>query len=91
VPEHPSDDQLREWDASTKGHERAAAIVARWAQGRQKWENVPPARELRIDAPSATITRALNMLVELGVLIRDRNDYFVGVDPDHQAQGEEAP
>jgi hypothetical protein len=76
---HPDDEQLKEWDVSPKGHERAAAAVARWARGQQKWAMVPEARAFRIDEPAATITRALNLLVEHGVLVKDGADYFVAI------------
>jgi hypothetical protein len=44
-----------------------------------QWEIVPGTRVLGIDAPQATVTRALNMLTRLEVLVREGDDYFVAI------------
>jgi hypothetical protein len=79
MAEHPNDQQLMTWDGSTRGHERAAAVIARWARGKPKWEMVPTAEVLGIDAPQATVTMALNMLTRLEVLVKDGDGYFVAI------------
>jgi hypothetical protein len=77
---HPDDKQLQAWGASTKGHERVAAVIARWASGQDKWTMVPDTKAFHVDAPPATITKALNLLVEFGVLVKESTDYFVAAD-----------
>jgi hypothetical protein len=77
--EHPDDQQPRAWEGSTRGHERAAAVIARWARGKPKWEVVPAAGVLGIDAPQATVPKALNMLTRLEVLVKEGDGYFVAI------------
>ena len=81
MPGHPDEGQLQEWSASTRGHERVAAVIARWVRERPKWEMVPEPGVLGIDAPHATFAKACNVLVRLGVLVKDGNDYFAAIDP----------
>jgi hypothetical protein len=75
---YPDDSQIRAWQSSTRSYERAAAVIAVWAATQQKWAMVPSMRELGLDdTPLAAFTQARNELARLGVLHRDRDDYFV--------------
>ena len=79
MAEYPDEQQLTAWDGSPRGHERVAAVIARWARGKPKWDMVPATGVLGIDAPQATVTKALNMLTRLEVLVREGEDYFVAI------------
>jgi hypothetical protein len=81
MAEHPDDQQLKTWGTSTRGHERVAVAVATWARGKPKWTMAPAPEALGIEAPPGAFTKALNMLVRLGVLANDGHDYFVAIDP----------
>lgn len=86
MPAYPDASQIRAWQSSTRGYERAAAVIAVWAGGQQKWAMVPSMGELGLDdTPLAAFTQARNTLARLGVLMKDKDDYFVLAGKDEAA------
>jgi len=76
-----SDAQVSEWQASHRMDHQIAAVIAKWARGKERGTALPTradfARELDFVPSATSYTRAKNLLVRSGVLARNNGRYQV--------------